>query len=391
MKWFDDVKKYYVFRGLNKRFVIPVWVVVMLDGGLSVQEIALIAIVSSILNFILEVPSGTISDSIGHKQALIISMLGQGAGMLFFLGGSFWWMLAGSLTYWGMGTLMSGTHQALFYERLVELKRGDEYQKLMGRARAVSSLWSMVTVAFTGLVYAWSPTVTFVIGAMLFWIGAIVVNSMSEAKRETSVKEREGFSQLAGHFREAFRTLRSSKKLFWLTVSSSTILGAAWGMGEFQQVILEDIGLALSLFGVFYAMKRLFAAATAPFLHRIFKRISAPSIVTLMAISVTAYCLLAGMVTNHVAILFVALCISAPFVIHSVVVNGLLNDLIPTGSRATTLSMGMFVHNVAKIAVMGAVGALSAVLSIGLTHIMIGVLMALVFFFMLPMTYRAYR
>ncbi len=391
MKWFDDVKKYYAFRSLNKRFVMPVWVLVMLDNGLSVEHIALIAGVCAIASFLLEVPSGSIADTIGHKQALLLSMIGQGTGLMLFIGGTFWWFLAGSLMYWGIGTLMSGTHQAMFYERLVELNRVDEYRKLSGRSRSISSFWSMATVAFAGVMYAWNPTVTFLIGGLLFWIGGAVVSTMHEPKQKKSVKKEEGFWQLITHFTTAFATIKKNKKLLWLMVTSSTALGVAWAAGEFQQIILENIGLATALFGVFYALKRFFTATTALFLHRLFEGVSPPMTATIMTILVTCYYLLVGTTTNHLAMAGVILLISACFVIQSIVVNDQMNKLIPSGSRATTLSMSNFIQNTAKILIIGGIGLLSSLITIEGVHILLGFILIIVFLIMIPMTFRAYR
>ncbi|MBI4592527.1 hypothetical protein HY733_03725 [Candidatus Uhrbacteria bacterium] len=47
-----DVKKYYLFRALLKRFVLPILVLYGLDRGLTLGELSVIAGVGHVVSFI---------------------------------------------------------------------------------------------------------------------------------------------------------------------------------------------------------------------------------------------------------------------------------------------------------------------------------------------------
>ena len=64
----SDVKKYYVFRALLKRFILPILILYGLDRGLSLSELSIIAAVGSVISFVLEIPSGAIADRFGHRH-----------------------------------------------------------------------------------------------------------------------------------------------------------------------------------------------------------------------------------------------------------------------------------------------------------------------------------
>lgn len=390
MKWFDDIKKYYLYRGLNKRFVLPVWVLVMIDSGLSLQEIAIITAISGIVSVILEVPSGSIADTIGHKNALIIAMFFQGTSMLFFLGGSFWWIAAASWGYFGLGTLMTGTHQALFYERLQELGRTKEYQRLMGRARSFSSGFSMVSVLFAGLMYVWSPALTFFTGAILFWAGGVLISTFGEVKEKKSVSKDEAQLSLFSHFGAAWKNVQSQPKLLMLIVTNSLILGATYASAEFQQVIFTNIGLAISLFGVMYGLKRFFSMIISPLLHLVSERMSSTSVLAVMSLFSVAYFLLIGSVSNHVAIFGIVLLASFTIIVSDVVIGDFLNKLIPTGSRATTLSISNLMTNLVKISTVFGFGLMTTFMSIELAHIYIAVALGGIAIVLLPITRRTF-
>jgi len=93
MLWFDDIKKYFVFRASIKRFVWPILVIYMLDIGLSVSDVAVIAVCGHVVSLLLEIPSGMISDTLGHKKTLVLSLVGQALSMLLYLGGAFWLLI----------------------------------------------------------------------------------------------------------------------------------------------------------------------------------------------------------------------------------------------------------------------------------------------------------
>ena len=264
----DDVKKYYLFRAFNKRLALPVWVVIMLDNGLSVEQVALIAGVSTLIALVLEVPSGAIADSIGHKRALTLALIGMGSGLLCFVGQSFWWFRAGSVLYYGVGSLMTGTHQAWLYERLQELGRAKDYQLVSGRSRSFSSGVSLFAVILAGPLYLWSPAVPFIVSGLIYYTGAFVTTRFTANKRASSVKESEGWWQTVVHFRRGWQTLAEDRVLLWFMLCNALLFGSMLGAIEVQQVILKNVGLAVGLFGFLYALKRLFSATVAPLLHR---------------------------------------------------------------------------------------------------------------------------
>lgn len=371
----DDVKKYYLYRSFNKRLAMPVWFLFMIDHGLSVQQIAFVAGASTVISFILEIPSGSFADTIGHRKALILGALGQGAGLALFVGGNFWWILAGSLTYWSVGTLMTGTHQAFLFEKLVELGRKDEFQKLMGRARSVSATFSAIAVSTAGFMYAISPGLPFIASAAIYWLGAITAFTFNPTKYSLSVEKQEGFKTWINHFKQSWRTITQSSQLFWLSAFNALLVGISVAAAEMQQIILNNIGLAVAAFGILYAIKRLFSATMAPFLHRLRPILSPVRIMSVMSLSLVLYLFLMSIVQSHVLMFGVVLLASAVIVINDIIINDIKNQLIPTGSRATTLSMTNFAEGVIKLVGLGFFGLATLVIPIEQTHLVLAILL----------------
>lgn len=357
MRWqFDDIKKYYFFRGLIKRFALPILVVYALDRGLSIDQIAFIAMVGYIGSFVMEVPSGAIADAIGHKRALVLSMIGQSASMAMYLGGNFNWILAANLMYWMSGSLMTGTAEALFYERVKELGRESEHRKLSGQGKGFANLVGVVALAVTSYLYTIAFWIPFLIGVVQFILAGVVIGSFQESKKHLSVAGREGFSYLFSHFSTAFKNLRKNNLLFWVIVSDAVIGGFYFSSAEFHQVLLIDAGLAVTFFGIFYSAKRLVTMIASPFSH-VFSRRFTPAqfLLTNWAILV----IISAVVPFIKDPFFLAGILVLPAglaAILGVTTNDYANQQITGTSRATTLSLGNLLTTIIQVATVAALG-----------------------------------
>ncbi|MBT4856601.1 MFS transporter [Candidatus Uhrbacteria bacterium] len=386
----DDIKKYYAFRSLIKRFIVPVLVVFMVQSGLTIEQIAIIGVVTGVIGFVLEIPSGAVADTLGHKRTLILSMLGQALAMGLYLGGSFWWILAASVMYWGAGTLMTGTMQALFFERLQELGREKEHQKLSGRARSISQAFSIIAMILSGLAYAWHWWLPFIVGVAQFLLAGLIISFFHQAKKQTSVARFEPKAILS-HIKLGFAEVRKSSKLFWLTIFNSLILGLVFGSAEFHQVLLENSGLAVAMFGAVYAVKRIVGVVVPPFVHRITNKLSVPLFCGASGIFVSAILILVLAVGSPWAMAALLGISSAPYIALTVAGNDFKNQLIKSSSRATILSISNLVQQIFSLTFIGSIGLAIAFAELPLLYAAWGIALALIIGILMPPFIRAYR
>jgi MFS family permease len=210
MKWFDDIRKYYLYRGLIKRYVVPILSIYLLDQGLTLEQIGITIAVATGIQLVFEVPSGTLADLIGHKRSIALGCLGQGVSMLLYIVlDGFVGMMIATVTYWVTSTLMTGTHDAILYELLERRGEAQKYKTYYGRAFAFANILSAALLATSAFVYVWNPTVPFLIGIAQFVFAAWLISSLSDVPETHSVKKEEGY---AG-FLKSFRQNRSAYSL----------------------------------------------------------------------------------------------------------------------------------------------------------------------------------
>ncbi|MBI4054197.1 MAG: hypothetical protein HY397_02605 [Candidatus Doudnabacteria bacterium] len=126
----SNIWKFYILRTFLRSLVFPTLVVYFLFSGLSAVQIGLIFSIGVFAAFILELPSGYISDKIGHKHAMIICFFVKALAMLCYLGGAFWWFILAEILFVGGGALWSGTGEAFLYETLKDINGIEDYEKL---------------------------------------------------------------------------------------------------------------------------------------------------------------------------------------------------------------------------------------------------------------------
>ncbi|HAG53604.1 MAG TPA: hypothetical protein DCL21_07450, partial [Alphaproteobacteria bacterium] len=101
-------------------------------------HIGWILLFGCIASFFFEIPSGYLSDKIGHKKTIVLSRI-------FFIISTLNYLLANNLIMLIIGSVffslgvacMSGTSTAFIHDTLKALKREKEYSKVMGKVSAI--------------------------------------------------------------------------------------------------------------------------------------------------------------------------------------------------------------------------------------------------------------
>lgn len=356
MKWIDDIKKYYVFRILIKRFALPVIVLFMVDSGLSLQQIAVITAATAVLGLVLEVPSGAIADSIGHKRALVYSMIGQGLSMVLYLGGGFYWILAASLLYWGAGTLMTGTMDALFYERLQVLGRAREYKSLTGKATSVAQFFGIGFMALAGALYMIHPWVPFIIGVAQFFIGAVLISSFGET-RKGKVEKFEA-AMVWQNIVEASSLMKKHKDIFWIIISYAVIVGSSYILFDYEQVVMKDFGVLAAGIGLAYSGKRLIGALSLLTIPVLDKWVSDKKAIVWGMIIIALIFVMASVAPSIIIFLVGIYLMTGVTLVVKVVALGYANEQVETDARATLLSFNSLIMGLVKASGVLVLGAM---------------------------------
>ncbi len=169
-----NVRRFIAFRALyNARFYYPVFTILFLDYGLTIEQFALLNTVWAATIVLAEVPSGALADLIGRKRLLVTTSSLMIAEMLLLsfvpLGNSTLIFMVFLLNriLGGLGeALASGADEAMAYDTLVAHGDPEDWPRVLDIQMRVQNIAYMVTMTLGALVYA--PDT---VNGILHWFG----------------------------------------------------------------------------------------------------------------------------------------------------------------------------------------------------------------------------
>ena len=365
--------KIYAYKALDDFILIyPLYAVMFVDHGVSPSQLALLFAVWSAVGLALEVPSGVLADHFSRKHLLAIGQIIRAAGYAcWLLFPSFWGYLAG-FVLWGIkGALQSGTFEALVYDELDRRGAGDDFAKVIGRARAggiaailVAMLAAAAVQSFGGYVLLMLLSIAAVIAA------AVVALTLPPAPRAQSTGE----TDYAAHLRQALReTLRTPAIL-----RPMLVLVTLWTLGgsldEFWGIYGEEAGLSREAIPIYYAATYATSAVAAALAYRL----SGTPAAALYGVAILAGGVLmaAAQMMSPMGMLLLAVFAGLVKLID-INFETRMQHAIPTERRATIASLAGFLWTVGSIGLYLVFGQIAERWSYGAAFMTFGVVMAL--------------
>ncbi|MCU0561420.1 MAG: MFS transporter [Desulfobacterales bacterium] len=169
-----NVRLFVWFRlFFNARFYYPVFTVLFLDFGLSIEQFALLNAVWAAAIVLLEVPSGALADTLGRRNLLVLAgalMVVEMALLCFVPRGDpdllFAVFLVNRILSGAAEAAASGADEALAFDSLVEAGRSGGWGLVLERQLKVQSAGYIVAMSLGAAVY--DPNL---VGRVLAWAG----------------------------------------------------------------------------------------------------------------------------------------------------------------------------------------------------------------------------
>lgn len=257
MKFFSNslegnISKIFLFNLSQRRhFITLLSLYFLILDNTTAQQIGLYTAIANLLSFFLEVPSGYLSDRLGHKNTLIFAKILMVFSMLFFIFGTgFWFFLIGSCFLSASFAFTSGTQAAFFHETMISLKRDKEFSKLWGKIRANVSLVSMffiILLPFFTQIFFLLP---FYINLGFDLIGLFVAFSLKNPNSYEKI-DKNNSKSIYTIVKNLF-----SKNFYPIAFFSSAITGFLIGIFIFREIHLVSLGFPVAFIGFVMGLSR---------------------------------------------------------------------------------------------------------------------------------------
>ena len=351
-----NLRVYYVFKLLSEMWLLlPIWVAyLLLERGLSLGEVTLIEAPFWLAVALSEVPTGAVADRWGRRTSLILGALTTALAILAFGLASTLPLILLSYLVWAVAmTFTSGADSALLYDSLKQLGREREFERIAGRGAAMLAVGLVIaTLAGGPVAEAIGLRETIFLSAGTMLLAATAAWMFTEPPHRAAG---ESVSYGAG-LRQAAATVRSAPP-----VRTIIPLGAVLMAGTVVLVVLSQpfllshgysVGWEFSLLQVPLAMTGILGGLLA---FRLLRRAGmAGTMSTLVLIVVLAY-VGAALWDSVGAIAFLAL-IPLARSITEPAVAGYINHRVPSGQRATVLSLHSVAFSLALAPIMPILG-----------------------------------
>jgi MFS family permease len=169
--------KYYLFRAVTlPGFIMPINVLYLLYHDITFTQLATMGIITEVVIFTSEVPTGYLADRIGRRNSLILSVMLYTFVRAGFVFADAFTTFAALFAVLGIArTLQSGSVDAWLYETLAERDESDEFTRVRGRGSAIRQWVGAATMIAGGFLYVLEPTYPYVAATALSAIGVFVL------------------------------------------------------------------------------------------------------------------------------------------------------------------------------------------------------------------------
>ena len=248
-----NIVKYAWYKIFTKRVYLPLIAIQLVAvGQVSIEQIALIAAITSVVTLLLQIPTGYLADKLGNRTSMIIGAAISAPSPLFyvfmpdFTGG-----LLASLLFFGGYAFQSGAVESFMHDTLKALKRDHEYAKIMGRAQSYGLIGNVILIALIPATYAINTSLPFILGFIsllaMLWL-VIRFEYPIDATKVTPKNPLRAVSSIVTWQNVA------------LFMFAGFTTGVAYRGSEYRELLMQDIGIAVALFGFFMAAASLLGA-----------------------------------------------------------------------------------------------------------------------------------
>ncbi len=156
-----NIRYFIAFRLLfNSRFYYPVFTILFLDYGLTIEQFAVLNSVWAATIVLTEVPSGALADLIGRKSLLMTTSILMVLEMLLLscvplenITLVFWAFLLNRVLSGLAEAMASGADEALAYDSLLEQGDKEDWPLVLSVMMRIKSLGTILTMSFGALIY----------------------------------------------------------------------------------------------------------------------------------------------------------------------------------------------------------------------------------------------
>lgn len=356
-----NIQLSYIILALNMAwFWLGTWVLYYLKFT-NYAGIGLIEIVTIVVGFLLEIPTGAFADLFGKKKTLQIALFfGFVGSFIMFSAQNLNHLLISVFILAAGGALLSGTSDALIYDSLKELKEESKFATILSKIEKYNLVCLAIASFIGGFLYELNPGLPYLGTAIAMFIAFLLAFFLTEPAVDTEKFSFKGYlSQSKKGFTELFQSKNEVNWILRLIVifSFATILTEV-----LDPALAIDFGFTEKGLGILYAVIPLITALGAHFYPKFKDKYGKEVILGFIIVTFLVSAFIspwAGLILGGSTLIYRSMFYSVVNIMSSDTVN----KLVESKYRATTLSTFTMLRKLPYVIFAYAIGVYMDVLS----------------------------
>jgi len=335
----------YLYTAFTYFGIAGLWLMFLQQRGLSLVQIGLCESILQITSFLFQVPAGALADRFSYRTILItgrIAMIVHSLTMLLAPMHGFWWF-AGSFVLYGWATsLQSGTVEAVLYESLADGQQTNRYPQVVSNMNATYKFVSMTGLIFAGFLIHDHAFLTYQLNLLGAVLALLAASAIHEPSRHTANGKPFSLGQLS---RATVTSFRRFPKLGALMVFNAffTVVGA--GYYTYFQSVLSGHGFKGGRLSGILLIATILNVLSVQLTPRLQKRWSPLKLLSGLTGLLVLILIITGL--NKITVL-----LAGYFLVNMLmaglapIMSSYYNAIIPSGERATLLSVSSMLYSI---------------------------------------------
>lgn len=343
----------------NLNMQSSVWVLYLAYCGLNLAEIGVVEGVYHITSILCEIPSGAVADLLGRKRSMVFSRVCTALSCVVMLFARSFWMFAAGFAIQALGNnLNSGSEEALVYDSMKLCGQEGGYLKVCGNLDVIIEASQGIATVLGGILAEYSYFWCYSACLAVALLALLPVLFMEETPCGSLGKKTGAFGKaVAGHFKVSYRILRSDIRILKIILYYSTVFAAEALLFFYSQQYYYELGynkVSISLILLAVGAASCLGAVLS---ERVFQKWGRKATVAAsLAIALALLCY--GFKNAPWSIIAFAAAGFFNSVLYPIRSDA-LNKLIPSGQRATLISVDSMFFSVAMVVMFPLAGALA--------------------------------
>ena len=310
-----------------------------LSNGLSQTQIALLTSLFFICYSVLEIPTGGIADTFGHKKSVLWGLVVHAfAPLMVGLSPTYPVFLIGSVLA-GLGiALQSGAFSSLTHDILNRLGKVEEYIKVQGRTSAYLLVGTLVASPLVSVLYSGHPRLTYLISSFTLFLAAALIYLV---KWEFKGDKPSINIYLQKITKGVTLSFANKRVLGLIILGSALFFSGSLYANNINQPLQITIGVNVALLGIIAAVFSGFKAIVSAVAYKFFQRIGSYISLLLSIVVTTIAFLVLSQINSFVGLVFMLLLFLMASYKDQIILT-LLQKEVSSEERSTMISTYSF-------------------------------------------------